>query len=68
MRVVKNRINKDGHCEVTVVLHKNEQLIAIDEGEYYRMGGQVEDVFRGHILTEAKRVVWCSVGQQWEKV
>jgi len=51
---------------VTVELEPNERLISINDDDYYRLGGQVEDVVRGHIITEAYRVRWCSVTQQWE--
>ena len=51
---------------VTVELEPNERLISIKDDDYYRLGGQVEDVVRGHIITEAYPVYWCSITQKWE--
>jgi len=51
---------------VTVELEPNEELMSFKDGAYYRLGGQVKDVVRGHIITEAYPVYWCSVTQKWE--
>ena len=51
---------------VTVELEPNERLISIKDDDYYHLGGQVEDVVRGHIITEAYPVYWCSITQKWE--
>ena len=51
---------------VTVELEPNERLISIKDDDYYRLGGQVADVVRGHIISEAYPVCWCSVTQKWE--
>jgi hypothetical protein len=52
---------------VTVELHhEDEVLMSFREGNYYRLGGQVEDVIQGHVIIESDAVYWCSIGQRWE--
>jgi hypothetical protein len=51
---------------VTVELEPDEYLVSFKDGTYYRLGGQVGDVVRGHIITEAYPVYWCSIAQKWE--
>lgn len=35
------------------------------EGQFYRLGGQVDDVVQGHVLIEARPTRWCSIQQEW---
>lgn len=35
------------------------------EGQFYRLGGQVDDVVQGHVLIEARPTRWCSIKQEW---
>lgn len=65
MKVLSERINKQGKRVQTVMLDKCEHLIAVDEDSFYKLGGQVDDVVRGHVLTEMDEVTWCSIGQEW---
>ena len=53
---------------VTVALqHDDEQLMSVRPEKYYKLGGQVEDVVQGHVITESDAVYWCSIGQNWEE-
>lgn len=65
MKVKHRRELKNGKRHVLVELDANETLLTFDESGYYRLGGQVDDVVRGHVITEAPRVHWCSVAQEW---
>jgi hypothetical protein len=52
---------------VTVALqHEDEVLMSFRPEKYYKLGGQVEDVVQGHVITESDAVYWCSIGQRWE--
>ena len=50
---------------VTVELQPGEQLMAFRDGDYYKLGGQVDEVMKGHVITESYQVMWCSIGQEW---
>ena len=65
MKVVKEKINRQGKREVTVVLESNEALRAFDQSAFYRTGYPVEDVVGGHIILDAEQVTWCSLSQGW---
>lgn len=67
MKVIKQKTNRHGHNEVTVVLREGEQLMSYRENGYYRLGGQVGDVMQGHVLAETQEVKWCSIAQRWEE-
>ena len=51
---------------VTVELQPGEALAGIHNDRYYRLGGQVEDIVQGHVITEVQPVYWCSISQKWE--
>lgn len=65
MKELKRKINRHGKHEVTVELDSDEKLISFKDECFYRLGGQVEDVVAGHVITEAEGVYWCSVTQEW---
>ena len=52
---------------ITVELAPGETIFNVREGNYYRLGGQVEDVVQSHVLTETRGVYWCSISQKWEE-
>lgn len=66
MKVLRERINKRGKREVVVELDADEKLMSFKDDCYYQLGGQVEDVVQGHVITESDRVYWCSVSQEWQ--
>jgi hypothetical protein len=66
MKTIMDRPAKDGkRRRVVVELEPGEKLMAVSESDFYSLGGQVEDIVRGHVITEAKPVAWCSVAQEW---
>lgn len=65
MKVKYRKDLKNGKRHVLVELEPNETLLTFTEEAHYRLGGQVDDIVRGHVITEAQRVTWCSVAQEW---
>lgn len=65
MKIIKEKINKDGKREVTVVLDDEDKLMCFRDDRYFRLGGQVDEVMAGHVITESEHVVWCSIEQRW---
>jgi hypothetical protein len=51
---------------ITVELAPGDELVNIRWDRFYRLGGQVDDVVAGHVLTEMQVVYWCSITQKWE--
>lgn len=66
MKTIKDEVAtlKRGR-RVTVELAPGEYLLSFNDGAYYRLGGQVEDVVQGHVITESYQVTWCSIEQKW---
>lgn len=52
---------------VTVELAPGETLFNVREGNYYRLGGQVDDIVQSHVIADMSRVYWCSITQKWEE-
>jgi hypothetical protein len=50
---------------VTVELQPGETLMSFKDDDYYRLGGQVDEIMQGHVITESDRVYWCSIEQRW---
>ena len=65
MKITKDYTRKDGIRTVTVQLAVGEKLMAFKEDNYYRLGGQLDDVVGGYCISEGERVVWCSIEQKW---
>jgi hypothetical protein len=65
MRIVKQQLNRQGKEEVTVVLEPGDKLMCFRDDRYFRLGGQVDEVMAGHVITESEHVVWCSIEQRW---
>lgn len=65
MKVLVERVSKQGKHQVTVELGEGEHLMAFHEDRYYKLGGQVDEVMRGNVITESDQVTWCSVSQEW---
>lgn len=67
MKVIKDEIaTLKRKRRVTVELDHGERLMSFKDENYYRLGGQVEDVVQGQVITESDRVYWCSITQRWE--
>lgn len=65
MKIVKQRVNRKGELEITVVTSPKEKILVVHEDRFYKLGGQVEDVVGGHVLVEMENVRWCSIAQEW---
>lgn len=65
MKIVKEKINRQGKREVTVVLEEQDNLMCFRNDRFYRLGGQVEDIVAGHVIAESDAVYWCSITQNW---
>ena len=66
MKIIKDEIaTLKRRRRVTVELDHNDHLMCFKEGYYYRLGGQVDDIVQGHVLTESEHVIWCSIEQRW---
>jgi hypothetical protein len=67
MKVTHSKNLKSGQRQLTVILNSNEELTTtFNPNSYYQLGGQVEDIVQGHVITEARCVFWCSIAQKWE--
>jgi hypothetical protein len=65
MKVKHSRELKNGKRHMLVELDPRETIMTFNEDWYYRLGGQVEDIVQGHVLTESEHVIWCSIEQRW---
>jgi hypothetical protein len=65
MKTIRERINKQGKRVVTVEIDADEKLMSFKDDRFYRLGGQVDEVMAGHVITASDRVYWCSIGQEW---
>jgi len=65
MKITKEITRKDGIRTVTVLLAAGEKLMAFKEDNYYRLGGQLDEVVGGYCITESDYVIWCSIEQRW---
>lgn len=66
MKVIKDLVaTLKRRRRVTVELDHGEYLMAFNDDYFYRLGGQVDEVMAGHVITESQHVVWCSIEQKW---
>jgi len=65
MKIIKEKINRQGKREVTVELEEQDNLMCFRDDRFYRLGGQVDEVMAGFVITESDPVVWCSIEQKW---
>lgn len=68
MKVIKDEpaTLKRGRRVTVELHHHDETLMSFRPANYYRLGGQVEDVVQGHVITDSDAVYWCSIEQRWE--
>ena len=65
MKIISTKTDrKTGARTVTLELEKNENLIAIQDNAFYELGEPLNDVVQGHIITNCRPAVWCSVTQK----
>ena len=69
MKVIKDELaTLKRRRRITIELrHDDEYLMSFRPNSYYKLGGQVDDVVRGHVITESDAVYWCSISQRWEQ-
>ena len=68
MKILHTKTLKSGKRHVLIELQNDdEKLMSVRPEKYYQLGGQVDDVVQGHVITEAHGVYWCSITQQWEE-
>lgn len=66
MKILRERVNKQGLRECVVVLNKGEHLKAFQDDAFYQLGDPMDqEILAGHILVNTGRVAWCSVTQKW---
>lgn len=68
MKILHSKSLKSGKLHLLVEVSPHESLMSINQDEHYRLGGQVEDIVRGHVIAEMKGVYWCSITQNWEEL
>ena len=57
--------HRSGNVTHWVKIEPGERVLVIRDDQHYRLGGQVDDVVAGNVLTECTEVAWCSVQQEW---
>lgn len=40
----------------------------VSDDAFYKLGGQIDDVVRGHVLLESSSVAWSSIDQEWADI
>lgn len=65
---VYTKKHRSGSTTTWLKLEPGERALIVRDDRHYRLGGQVNDVVAGHVLTETTEVSWCSVGQEWAEV
>lgn len=59
-----------GQRQITVAAPKGDKfkVMLIHEDGMFQLGGQMDDIVPGHVLTEAAEVRWDHHSQEWEVV
>lgn len=65
MKVLHTKTLKNGKRHELIELAEGEEVMSFNDNNYYRLGGQVDDVVHGNVITESEHVVWCSIEQRW---
>lgn len=65
MKILHTKTLKNGKRHAIVEMDEGENILCFNEKWHYRLGGQVDDVVQGHVITESDHVVWCSIEQRW---
>jgi hypothetical protein len=66
MKVISDKTLKNGTRRLVVDLSANEQIQAFNEDRFYKLGGQINDVHRGHVFNETSEVYWDGFSQEWQ--
>lgn len=65
MKVIRERINKQGKRVLTVELEGGEHLTAFHSERFYKTSYPHEEIVAGHHIIDSTPVEWCSLGQEW---
>ncbi len=65
MQIKNQRILPNGKKQMTVIVDTNEQLISINESLFYRLGGELNDIVPGFVITDSCQISWCHIQQNW---
>ena len=65
MKIKHEKQLKNGKRHVLVELDEGDKLMCFRDDRYFRLGGQLDDVVGGHVITESEHVAWCSIEQRW---
>lgn len=65
MKIVREKINRKGERELVITLAEGEKLMSFKDESFYKLGGQVDEVVAGYVITDSDHVVWCSIEQKW---
>lgn len=68
MKIIKDEIaTLKRKRRVVLELNHDEEFAVLQNGAYYRLGGQVDDIVQSHVIGDMSRVYWCSITQKWEE-
>lgn len=67
--IISDKVVK-GKRQITVAAPKGGKfkVMLIHEDGMFRLGGQMDDIVPGHVLTETVEVCWDHHSQKWEVV
>lgn len=65
MKIKRDKTDVKGVRVVTVELSPGETLCAFNESTHYRLGGQIDDIVPGFVITESYPAHWCHIEQAW---
>lgn len=65
MKVIRERINKQGKRQITIELGDGEHLMAMHPDRFYKTSYPHEEIVAGHHIIDSEPVEWCSFGQEW---
>lgn len=68
MKILSDKTLKNGSRRITIELtgDKNTKFMVFNEDRFYKLGGQVNDIHRGHVFTESQEVYWNGLAQEWQ--
>lgn len=66
MKTIKSYETKRGKRRVIIELDDEDNLLCVKAGEHVKLGYPHGDIVAAHVITEMRRVVWCSASQDWE--
>ena len=68
MKIIKDEIaTLKRKRRVILELDHDEEFAVLQNGAYYRLGGQVDDVVQSHVIADMSRVYWCGITQSLEE-